>query len=55
VTIEDPKYYQKPIKNTRTFVLMEKGAELFEYSCAENNRCEGGKCVDADVQKGAKP
>ena len=30
VTIEDPKYYQKPIKNTRTFVLMEKGAELFE-------------------------
>jgi hypothetical protein len=51
LTMEDPKYYQKPIKNTRTFVLMEKGTELFEYSCSENNRCEGGKCVAADVQK----
>ena len=30
---------------------MEKGTELYEYSCAENNRCEGGKCVAADVQK----
>jgi len=51
VTIEDSKYYQKPIKNTRTFVLMEKGTELYEHSCAENNRCEGGKCVAADVHK----
>jgi hypothetical protein len=51
ITIEDSKFYQKPIRNTRTFVLMEKGQELFEYSCSENNRCEGGKCADADVQK----
>jgi hypothetical protein len=29
---------------------MEKG-ELFEYSCSENNRCQGGKCEEADVQK----
>jgi hypothetical protein len=50
ITIEDPKYYTKPIKNSRTFVLMEKG-ELFEYSCSENNRCQGGKCEEADVQK----
>jgi hypothetical protein len=34
---------------------MEKGSELFEYACAENNRCEGGKCVEADVQKGGNP
>ena len=51
ITMEDPKYYQKPIRNTRTFVLMEKGTELFEYSCSENNRCENGNCVAADVQK----
>jgi hypothetical protein len=54
VTIEDPKYYIKPIKNVRTFVLMAPGTELFEYSCSENNRCEGGKCVAADVQKDAR-
>jgi hypothetical protein len=52
--MEDAKYYQKPIRNSRTFVLMEKGQELFEYSCSENNRCEGGKCAEADVQKSAK-
>jgi hypothetical protein len=54
VTMEDPKYYAKPIKNTRTFVLMKPGQELFEYSCTENNRCEGGNCTPADVQKGSK-
>ena len=54
ITIDDPKYYTKPIRNTRTFVLMTTGQELFEYSCSENNRCEGGKCEAADVQKGAR-
>ena len=53
ITIEDPKFYTKPIRNVRTFVLMPPG-ELYEYSCTENNRCEGGNCVAADVQKGAK-
>ena len=33
------------------FVLMKPGQELYEYSCAENNRCEGGTCTPADVQK----
>jgi hypothetical protein len=51
ITMEDPKYYTKPIKNTRTFVLMKPGTELYEYSCTENNRCEGGHCTPADVQK----
>jgi len=54
LTMEDPKYYTKPIKNTRVFVRMKAGQELFEYSCAENNRCEGGNCALADVQKQAK-
>jgi hypothetical protein len=52
ITMEDPKYYAKPMKNTRVFVLMKPGQELFEYSCTENNRCEGGNCAAADVQKG---
>jgi len=49
--MEDPKFYSKPIKNIRTFVLMKHGQELYEYSCTENNRCEGGHCTPADVQK----
>jgi len=52
VTMEDPKFYTKPIKNTRVFVRMKAGQELYEYSCAENNRCEGGNCTVSDVQKG---
>ena len=51
VTMEDPKFYSKPMKNMRTFVLMKPGQELYEYSCAENNRCEGGTCTPSDVQK----
>jgi hypothetical protein len=49
--MEDPKFYSKPMKNVRTFVLMKPGQELYEYSCSENNRCEGGNCTPADVQK----
>ena len=50
VTMEDSKYYSRPFTNSRTFVLMEPGQELYEYSCTENNRCEGGNCTPADVQ-----
>ncbi len=38
VTIDDPKMYTKPWKNTRTFTRMKPGQELIEYSCEENNR-----------------
>lgn len=38
VTIDDPKMYTKPWKNTRTFVLMKPGDEIMEYSCDENNK-----------------
>ena len=51
ITMEDPKFYTKAIRNVRTFVLMPQGQELYEYSCSENNRCEGGNCVAADIQK----
>lgn len=51
VTMEDPQYYSRPFTNSRTFVLMEPGQELYEYSCTENNRCEGGVCTPSDVQQ----
>ncbi|HTA41875.1 MAG TPA: hypothetical protein VK789_05475 [Bryobacteraceae bacterium] len=38
VTVEDPKTYTKPWKNTRTYWRMKPGEELIEYSCEENNR-----------------
>src|SRR5262249_50582404 len=38
VTIDDPKMYSKPFKNTRVFVLMKPGEEIMEYSCEENNK-----------------
>jgi hypothetical protein len=50
VTMEDPLYYSRPFTNRRIFVLMEPGQELYEYSCTENNRCEGGICTPSDVQ-----
>jgi hypothetical protein len=48
--MEDPKYYTEPFTNRRTFALMDPGQELYEYSCTENNRCEGGNCTPSDVQ-----
>ncbi len=38
ITIDDPKMYTQPWKNTRTFVLMKPGQEIMEYSCDENNK-----------------
>jgi hypothetical protein len=38
VTVDDPKTYTKPWKNSRTFTRMKPGQELIEYSCEENNR-----------------
>ena len=38
VTIDDPKTYTRPWKNTRVFTRMKPGEELIEYSCEENNR-----------------
>ena len=38
ITIEDPKYYAKPIENTRVFVRMDSDTEIYEYWCMENNK-----------------
>ena len=38
MTIDDPKTYTRPWKNTRIFTRMKPGQELIEYSCEENNR-----------------
>jgi hypothetical protein len=38
ITVDDPKTYTEPWKNTRVFALMKPGSELMEYSCEENNR-----------------
>ncbi len=38
VTIDDPKAFTKPWKNTRTWVLMPKNEEILEYVCTENNK-----------------
>ena len=37
ITINDPKYYAKPWKNTRVFTLRPDW-EIMEYSCEENNK-----------------
>ena len=36
MTVEDPKFYKAPVKNTRTFVLRPNW-ETMEYSCEETN------------------
>ena len=37
ITIDDPKTFTKPWKNTRTF-LLRPDWEIMEYSCEENNK-----------------
>lgn len=54
VTIDDPEYYTRPFTNTRTFLRMAPGEELYEYICSENNRCSDGECEPADVQLGPR-
>jgi hypothetical protein len=38
VTVDDPKYYSKPWKNTRVWTLMKPTDEILEYVCTENNK-----------------
>jgi hypothetical protein len=37
VTVDDPKTYTKPWKNTRTFIYRPDW-QIIEYSCEENNK-----------------
>ncbi len=53
VTIDDPKIWTRPWSQEFQMSLHPKW-RLFEFVCEENNRCEGGKCVDSDVPKTLK-
>jgi hypothetical protein len=52
LTIEDPKLYTQPIKNSRVFVRM-KGEELLESFCMENNKnlIEGRMQIQVDSKE----
>jgi hypothetical protein len=53
ITIDDPKVWTKPWSQDFQMKLHPTW-NVFEMVCEENNRCEGGKCVGADVQKSSK-
>ncbi len=53
VTIDDPKYFTKPWSEEFNLVLHPTW-NLLEFVCNENDRCAGGHCTEADVQKGQK-
>src|SRR5262249_42964638 len=38
LTVEDPKAFTKPWKNTRVWKLMPPDEEIMEYVCTENNK-----------------
>jgi hypothetical protein len=50
VTIDDPTYFTKPWSEEFHMVLHPTW-NLLEYVCNENDRCAGGKCIEAEVQK----
>jgi hypothetical protein len=37
LTVDDPKFYSRPFKYTRTWLLGKPDEGLREYSCSENN------------------
>ena len=50
VTVDDPKYFTQPW--TKEYPInLHPTWTLLEFVCAENNRCEAGKCVESDAQK----
>ncbi len=50
VTVDDPKYFTKPW--TQEYPINRHPTwTLQEFVCAENNRCQAGKCVESDAQK----
>jgi hypothetical protein len=57
ITVEDPKLYTKPWKNTRVFKLMPPGQEIMEYSCQENNKLSnyGGNREITHDESAGKP
>jgi len=51
ITIDDPKVFTKPWSQEFQMRLHKTWA-LLEQVCEENNRCEAGKCIASDAQKG---
>jgi hypothetical protein len=47
---DDPKIFTKPWTDGGK-MLRQPTWKLLEFVCEENNRCAGGKCRQADVQK----
>ena len=50
ITIDDPKIFTRPWSQVFQMKLHPTW-KIFEFVCEENNRCEAGKCVGADVQR----
>ena len=54
VTIDDPQIFTASW--TQEFQMkLHPTWKILEFVCEENNRCEAGKCIEADVQKKNKP
>src|SRR6266850_447047 len=53
ITIDDPQIFTAPWTQEFEMKLHPEwdAASLLEYVCEENNRCAGGTCRPADVQK----
>lgn len=50
VTIDDPAIFQAPwVEHWQ--MQLKPTWKIFEFVCDDNDRCRGGNCVDADVQK----
>jgi hypothetical protein len=50
VTIDDPAIFEAPWTE-KWRMQLKPGWQIFEFVCDDNDRCRGGKCVEADVQQ----
>ena len=51
VTIDDPVIFTRPWVQPWAMELKPSWDGLFEMVCEDNNRCRGGECTPADVQR----
>jgi hypothetical protein len=50
VTLDDPEIFEKPFVE-RWAMQSKPGWKILEFVCDDNDRCRGGNCTAADVQK----
>lgn len=50
VTIDDPKIFTAPWSQ-QFGMKLHPTWKIFEFVCEENNRCQGGQCVESEAQK----